>query len=71
MWDYHYYYWGMNWIWWILWLLLIIWIFALPVGIPGQRHHREGPLDILKKRFARGEIDQKEYQERKAELEKK
>jgi putative membrane protein len=71
MWDYHYYYWGMNWVWWILWFLLIIWIFALPFRIPGQRYHRDGPLDLLKKRFARGEIDQKEYQERKAELEKK
>ncbi|SEP20126.1 SHOCT domain-containing protein [Mucilaginibacter sp. AW1-7] len=69
MWYYQYY-WGMNWIWWIVWGLIVIWIFALPIGIPGQRYQRERPLDILKKRFARGEIDQKEYRERKAELEK-
>ena len=70
MWYYQYYG-GMNWVWWIVWGLILVWIFALPYGIPGQRYNRETPLDILKNRFARGEIDQKEYQERKAELEKK
>jgi putative membrane protein len=60
----------MNWIWWIVWGLIVIWIFALPIGIPGQRYQRERPLNILKKRFARGQIDQKEYRERKAKLEK-
>ena len=70
MWYYHYY-WGMNWIWWMVWLLLLVWIFAIPVGIPGQRYRPDTPLDILKKRYARGEIDEKEYLEKKAELEKK
>jgi putative membrane protein len=50
---------------------LLVWIFALPIGIPGQRYRQDSPLDILKKRFARGDIDQKEYLEKKAELEKK
>ncbi len=31
---------------------------------------QEKPLDILKKRFAAGEITSQEYEERKAELEK-
>jgi len=65
------YWWGMNWIWWIVWFIFLVWIFAVPYDIPGQRRQRDTPLDILKKRFARGEIDEKEYRGRKAELEKK
>jgi putative membrane protein len=70
MWYYQYY-WGMNWIWWMLWIMLLIWIFVTPYDIPGQRIKKENSLDILKKRFARGEIDHKEYEERKAIIEKK
>lgn len=68
MWYYEYH-WGMNWIWWFIWLLLLIWIFALPYDIPGQRSRREDPLDILKRRYANGEIDQQEYEQRKSVLE--
>lgn len=68
---YDHYYWGMNWVWWILWFLIFIWIFALPFGIPGQRYYRETPLDILRRRFAKGEINEQEYRDKKAELEKK
>jgi putative membrane protein len=70
MWYYQYY-WGMTPLWWVVWFIILVWIFALPFGIPGQRHRREAPLDILKKRFARGEINHQEYEQRKAALEKK
>ena len=70
MWHMHqeYYWWGMHWFWWILWLVLLIWIFALPFDIPGQRKKPETPLDILKKRYASGEIDTEEYEKRKRVL---
>lgn len=64
------YYWGMHAFWWIIWLILLFWIFALPYDIPYQRQKRDSPLDILKKRFALGEITNEEYQEMKAILEK-
>jgi putative membrane protein len=64
MWYYQYY-WGMAPLWWIVWFIILIWIFALPFNIPGQRYHREAPLDILKKRYARGEIDHQEYEQKK------
>ncbi|QHS55336.1 SHOCT domain-containing protein [Mucilaginibacter sp. 14171R-50] len=65
----NYYYWGMHLVWWFLWVCLLIWIFATPYDIPGQRKRRDSPLDILKKRFAAGEITKDEYRERKNILE--
>ena len=58
-------YFGMDFIWWIVWILLIVWIFAIPYNIPGQRSPKESPLDILKKRFASGQINKQEYEESK------
>ncbi|MBB5396837.1 SHOCT domain-containing protein [Mucilaginibacter sp. AK015] len=55
----------MHLVWWFLWVCLLIWIFATPYDIPGQRKRRDSPLDILKKRFAAGEITKDEYRERK------
>lgn len=65
-----YNYWGMNFGWWFVWGILLFWIFATPYNIPGQRTKKDTPLDILKKRMALGEIDIKEYMEKKNLLEK-
>ena len=62
-------YWGMNMIWWVIWIIMIFWIFATPYNIPGQRMKNDSPLDILRKRFAAGEINNDEYQEKKKILE--
>lgn len=60
---------GMSFVWWLIWLMLIFWIFATPYDIPGQRKRKDSPLDILQKRFASGEINNDEYQERKKIIE--
>ena len=65
-----YHYWGMHFGWWFVWGILLFWIFATPYNIPGQRSKKDTPLEILKKRFASGEIDENEYQEKKNILEK-
>jgi putative membrane protein len=62
-------FWGMNFIWWILWMGLLFWIFFTPWGIPGERRRKDAPLDILKKRFASGQITKDEYLEKKKMLE--
>jgi putative membrane protein len=61
--NYEVHYGGMHLIWWFIWMVLIIWIFATPWSIPGQRAKKDSPLDILKKRFAKGEISKEEYKE--------
>jgi putative membrane protein len=60
---------GMNFIWWIIWMIVIFWIFATPYNIPGQKTKKDSPLDILQKRFASGQINNDEYQEKKKILE--
>ena len=64
-----YHFGGMHFFWWIFWIIIIIWIFATPYDLPGQRRKTESPLEILKKRFAKGEITKEEYDQKKKVLE--
>jgi putative membrane protein len=63
--DYYGHFFGMHLIWWIIWIALLIWIFATPYDIPYQRTKKDSPLDILKTRFAKGEISKEEFEEAK------
>ena len=66
MWNkFNSHYWGMHFFWWIFWILIAAWIFLTPYNIPGQRRKKDTPLDILKKRFARGEITRQEFEAKK------
>lgn len=65
-----YHLWGMHLFWWLIWIVLLFWIFAIPDDIPGQRK-KSSPINILKKRFANGEIDSHEFEERKKILNQK
>ncbi len=60
---------GAHWIWWIIFLIVLIWIFLIPKDIPGQRNQKDSPMDILKKRYAKGEITKEEYDEMRKNLE--
>jgi len=62
---------GFMWILWILIIVFIIWAVKSTVmtNSSGQSND-ETPQDILKKRFARGEIDEAEYERRRKELQK-
>ncbi|SMG23032.1 putative membrane protein [Marivirga sericea] len=59
---------GMHIIWWVIWVIFMIWIFATPWDIPGQKTKKETPLDLLKKRYAKGEISKEEYEDIKKTL---
>lgn len=55
----------------LFWVLLILGVVALVryLGGSGKRNDEgKSPLDILERRYARGEIDKKEFEERKKDL---
>lgn len=65
-----------GWIFMILWWGLIIvgivalirWLMTQSHGSNQPRNHEKPPLEILKERYARGEIDKKEFEEKKKDL---
>lgn len=63
--------WGMGW-WWligIIVLIVIIWLAAKGFNSSNRSEKpQKTPLDILKERYARGEIDKQEFEERKKDL---
>lgn len=62
---------GMHLIWWVVWIALLIWIFFVPYDIPFRKNKSEDPLQILKKRYAKGEITKAEYEDSKKVLNSK
>lgn len=67
--------WGVGWglfslmhvLWWVLLVGGAILLFRAIVGPRGSRR-RDSALDILRERYARGEIDEGEYHERARHL---
>ncbi|HZP94615.1 MAG TPA: SHOCT domain-containing protein [Burkholderiales bacterium] len=58
---------GMHALWWVFWVVVIVALVAFV--LPGwNRGERETPLEILKRRYAAGEISKDEYEERRATL---
>ncbi|MGE5158035.1 MAG: SHOCT domain-containing protein [Gemmatimonas sp.] len=49
-------------------VLLVRWLGGSSTGFSSSRPSTRSPLDILKERFARGEIDKDEYEERRRVL---
>lgn len=61
-------FWGMHLLWWVFWSVAFLSFFSMLTSVP-RRHAkllRESPRDMLLRDFASGEIDEQEYERRKA-----
>lgn len=60
--------------WLLIWILLVVAIFALVKGMwssgasSAERRQEKSALDILKARYARGEIEREEFEQKKRDL---
>lgn len=64
---------GMMATWWLLGLavlVVIIWAIVRVAGSPGMGSGDDSPEAILKRRYARGEVDREEYERRLTGLRK-
>ncbi|HCB29857.1 MAG TPA: electron transporter RnfE [Acinetobacter lwoffii] len=57
----------------LFWILVILGIAALIRWLmnqssPGRNSHGKSPLEILQERYAHGEIDREEYEQKKRDL---
>ncbi|MEC9491942.1 SHOCT domain-containing protein [Flexistipes sp.] len=58
---------------WIIWIIVIILLIFLLVKVFGSQNNSTGrdenrALEILKERYAKGEIDKQEFEEKKKDL---
>lgn len=63
--DYHFIGIGMHLIWWLFVIGIIVLVVFKIIPYRPDAESKEDALEILKKRFARGEMERKEFEERK------
>ncbi|MFH5885983.1 SHOCT domain-containing protein [Halalkalibaculum sp. DA3122] len=61
--DHHFI--GMHWIWWLIVVGIILLVVFNVIPYRSKTELEENAMEILKKRFARGEIEREEFEERK------
>jgi putative membrane protein len=56
---------GLMWLWWLFGLCVLVvavWAITRAAGSPALRGDGESPEAVLKRRYARGELDEQEYE---------
>lgn len=70
--DFGHHGWGFGWGWilGVLVLVVLVWFIARSINSDGLRggSSEKSAIEILKERYARGEIDKEEYEHRKKDL---
>ena len=63
-------FWGMGWLMWLIPFLIIvgIYFFLKILSQTKSSQNPESPLDILKKRYAKGEITKEQFEEMKKNI---
>lgn len=61
---------GMHFFWWLFWFACIVMFFGFAVPVPRRRYAQlgENPLELLRRRYAAGELTTAEYDERRERL---
>jgi len=65
--------WGMGfgWLTGLAFIILIIWLIIRTVNHDSyHRSHSSGAMDILKERYAKGEISKEEFEEKRKQIER-
>jgi putative membrane protein len=70
--DFYAHGWGMGWGWFISLLIIaaFVWVVVKVINRSGKskKKNQKKPLDFLKERYAKGEINKEEFEERKKDL---
>lgn len=59
---------GFMWIFWLLLVIAIVWIIKAAATGGNSMGRQKSALDILKERYARGEINQETFEQKKKDL---
>ena len=61
---------GLGWILIVIVIAVIVWLFVRgPLTMGGGQSERRSALEVLKERYARGEIGREEFEQKKRDLE--
>ena len=61
---------GLWWVFGLVLVVLVIWAVTRAAGSPASGREEESPEALLKRRYARGELDEQEYERRLNNLRK-